>query len=321
MSQEPEQPDTESRQVEAFEPLPGELLVVARRARGISPERVAESLNLDVSVVYALEDNRFEELGAPVFARGHLRKYARLLDLDPGDILRAYDAVAKEQSAAALTTSPTLAEARPPVTRNWVKPLLIALAAVAVAVVLWSILSNGEPATDIGPAAEPTAAAGDSVSGGEDLGSGRIPIPPRTPQPSADPAAEADSSAAEAPAPEADDAPDQQIAAPAPGRSAPAAPAPETRPASAGGPTRVVFSFERDSWLEVRDADGHRLAYEMGRGGRTRTVTGRAPMTVSLGFVEGVEITVDGERFSVPASAIQGNTARFSIGTSPASTN
>lgn len=314
MSQEPEQPDTDSRQVEAFEPLPGELLVAARRARGISPERVAESLNLDVSVVYALEDNRFDELGAPVFARGHLRKYARLLSLDPNDVLRAYDAVAKEQSSAALTTSPSVTEARPPASSNWIKPLIMALAIVAVAVVLWRILSNGEPASGVDQPADPPAASGDSRSGQETTSGDRIAIPPPTPQPSAEP------EATEGPAEiAADDATAGEVAEPAPTRTVPPRAAPQAQPVAAGGPMRVEFSFERDSWLEVRDADGRRLAFEMGRGGRTRAVTGRAPFTVSLGFVEGVGITVDGESFSVPASAIQGNTARFSIGASPAS--
>ena len=57
-------------------------------------------------MIVALEDNQFEELGAPVFARGHLRKYARLLNLDPREVLRAYDVVATEQSVASLEVSP-----------------------------------------------------------------------------------------------------------------------------------------------------------------------------------------------------------------------
>jgi cytoskeleton protein RodZ len=76
---------------------------------------------------------------------------------------------------------------------------------------------------------------------------------------------------------------------------------------------RVVFTFEADSWLEVRDADGRRLAYEMGRGGRSRAVSGRPPLSVSLGQFKGVAITVDGRPFEVPDAAIRGNTARFSV--------
>jgi len=50
-------------------------------------QHVAEELHLDIRVIEALETNRFEALGAPVYARGHLRKYATLLGLSPATVL------------------------------------------------------------------------------------------------------------------------------------------------------------------------------------------------------------------------------------------
>ena len=38
----------------------------------------------------ALEHDEYAALGAPVFAKGHLRKYAAALGLDDGDVLVAY---------------------------------------------------------------------------------------------------------------------------------------------------------------------------------------------------------------------------------------
>jgi cytoskeleton protein RodZ len=57
----------------------GERLRSARKARALTLEQAAETLHLDESVILALEEERFEALGAPVFVRGHLRAYARLL--------------------------------------------------------------------------------------------------------------------------------------------------------------------------------------------------------------------------------------------------
>lgn len=75
------------------EPLtPGELLKRERERRSISLLQAAEDLHLDTRVVQALEANRFELLGPPVYSRGHLRKYAALLGLSPEYIIQRYEA-------------------------------------------------------------------------------------------------------------------------------------------------------------------------------------------------------------------------------------
>jgi cytoskeleton protein RodZ len=70
---------------------PGARLKRAREARGLTPQQAAEQLTLDISVVTALEANDFVALGAPVFAKGHLRRYAALLELPGDDLLGGYE--------------------------------------------------------------------------------------------------------------------------------------------------------------------------------------------------------------------------------------
>ena len=70
---------------------PGEALRRARELQGLSVQQAAERLNLDVVAVEALESDRFEALGAPVFAKGHLRRYAGLLGLQSDEVLASYD--------------------------------------------------------------------------------------------------------------------------------------------------------------------------------------------------------------------------------------
>ena len=57
----------------------GSTLRLARERIGMTPNQVAAQLNLDGALVVALEEERFAALGAPVFVRGHLRRYAALL--------------------------------------------------------------------------------------------------------------------------------------------------------------------------------------------------------------------------------------------------
>ena len=72
----------------------GARLQAAREAAGMSLVEAAEHLHVDPSVLSALEGERFGELGAPVYARGHLRHYAELLklpatELDEGESERS----------------------------------------------------------------------------------------------------------------------------------------------------------------------------------------------------------------------------------------
>ncbi len=59
----------------------------AREARGISVDDVVRELNLSREVVLGLEAGDYEFLGAPVFVKGHLRRYARYLDVPEAALL------------------------------------------------------------------------------------------------------------------------------------------------------------------------------------------------------------------------------------------
>ena len=59
----------------------GKRLRTAREAAGLSVQDVASRLKMPVRVVESLEAEDWSRLGAPVFIRGQLRSYARLLGL------------------------------------------------------------------------------------------------------------------------------------------------------------------------------------------------------------------------------------------------
>jgi cytoskeletal protein RodZ len=65
-------------------------LAAARRAHEISATDIAKELHLDELKIRALEKNDFGLLGAPVFAKGHLRKYAELVGVPVDDVLADY---------------------------------------------------------------------------------------------------------------------------------------------------------------------------------------------------------------------------------------
>jgi cytoskeleton protein RodZ len=66
---------------------PGGRLRQAREAQGLQLEEVANELRVSAGALAALEDNRFEALGAAVFAKGYLKQYGARLGLDSRELL------------------------------------------------------------------------------------------------------------------------------------------------------------------------------------------------------------------------------------------
>ncbi|MDA0815573.1 MAG: helix-turn-helix transcriptional regulator, partial [Chloroflexi bacterium] len=61
----------------------------ARIARGLSIVDVERDTRINRGYIDDIEEARFEELPAPVYARGFVRSYARYLGLDPADAVGA----------------------------------------------------------------------------------------------------------------------------------------------------------------------------------------------------------------------------------------
>ncbi len=57
----------------------GARLRAGREQMGLTQLQTAEKLHVDPKVVESLEAERFDALGAPVFVRGHLKRYAEFI--------------------------------------------------------------------------------------------------------------------------------------------------------------------------------------------------------------------------------------------------
>lgn len=313
-------------------PSAGEILRAAREARELSVERLARALNLDLPAVEAIETDRYAVIGAPVFVRGHLRKYADLVGVPAEDVLAAYERA--EEPAQRVELHPMKPEE--PVrgdVRLW--PIVLILL-VLTGLVVWWLLRPSQPAPLEPPATSEAAdveAEEDAAEGPAEpeprLQPGMLRLPPPAPA-----SREAEGAGAEGPADQGGTPPAESAgaaavpASPVAGEraqagsadegSAVAAPPvvaarpPETRAPAAGG-LAVEFAFSADSWIDVRDASGARLAYELGRSGTTRSVRGEPPLTVFLGYADGVDVRVEGTRWPVPDRVRRGNTARFTL--------
>lgn len=293
-------------------PLCGERLSEARRKNDISVRDIAKELHLDEPTVRALEKNQFAALGAPVFAKGHLRKYAELVDVSIDDVMADYYQM-NRASAAPPVVGPKRKQPTDIPLGPWIGGAVIVL--LLVAIVYWWITAGQDWFSRIEP--QDTVTIAEPVDDTADLvpDSTAIPVTP-TATPSA---GEAPPVAAEAlpsvTGGAAESTVDPAVATAAVTRQLPE---PETGAVAgdsvaAEGEVSMQLSFGTDCWTEISDATGRRLFYDLGAAGRVVTVTGVAPLRVVLGDSTAVSIRVNGEDFPIPDAARSGRLARLTI--------
>lgn len=83
---------------------PGEQLASIRQQKGYTVEYVANKLHLRARIIELIENNEFHLLPEPVFVKGYLRAYAKLLGTSPEPYLAIFNAqfVVEKKSDRAL---------------------------------------------------------------------------------------------------------------------------------------------------------------------------------------------------------------------------
>ena len=300
----------------------GERLSRARQDLDLSLEKAAASLKVDVAVLNNLETENFDALGAPVFVRGHLRKYARMLNLPEQELLDVYQAKAGDKHAD--LSSPILRET---VTmsrrgRRWnfgLIFLVVMLVAVQGAAVWWWF-SFRELDVVHDTVLERRSQNQDSALEGKGTVSLALPGTESASESSAAPeAADAAPVSREQVEPTDKEQPADRQQEPVQVEEAPAPVMPGAAPPEepVGRQVLLVLEFEEDSWAEIHDGNRKRVLYGLLRAGTRRELNVPAPISIYLGHVQGVSLSVDGEAYPVPAGQRSGNTARFVVDPSP----
>ncbi len=263
----------------------GQALRQARETQGLGVEDVAARLRLMRRQIEAMEADDFDALGQPVFARGFVRNYARLLGLAPDPLLAGMGGA---------TTEPVAMRPEAPLPpRNWLTSpwLLLALFGVAVLAVapvaLYWWLNSDEGEIPAGAARAPAVAPATPAA------ADTVPAEPPV--------------AAEAPAtPEAvPTVPAVQDAGAVAADEAPPAVAPVVRGV-------LQMEFGADSWVEIRDATGRMLHRQLDTAGSSIEVRGAPPFDVVVGNAAQVRMTYNGRPIDLKPF-IDVTVARFTL--------
>ena len=80
----------------------GGVLKEARNKKSISLEEVHSRIKIHPRVIQLLEEDKFDKLPSPVFVKSFLKSYAEFLEVNPEEIVRAYDKEGRKDPAQVL---------------------------------------------------------------------------------------------------------------------------------------------------------------------------------------------------------------------------
>ena len=252
----------------------GQMLRELRESAGVDPALLASAMKVSTQKLDALENDRLDLLPDVTFARGLASAICRAFGADPAPVLERMPVSAPglrppeqniNQPFRRIGDRPT-----PVLATSFSKPLMMVVGALLLGAAALYFLPT-LPIQLGAPAPAQTSAEGVVR---EDVG----PTPAVEPTPPA----EMPLGAASA----------EQVLPPS-AAAAPAAPA----PAAAAGGELVQFSAKAETWVTVRDAAGKQLINRVLAAGETVGLSGDAPLSVTIGRKDAVDVTVRGQPF------------------------
>jgi len=268
--------------ITAPESRPGRVLAAARTEKNLSVAEVAQQLKLSTGQVEALEADAYDRLPGPVFVRGFVRNYARLLDLD-GEAL---------VSALSLRTEPAPIGVAVPHSHNIPFPdqhpvkwrgYAAGLLVLVCGVVLFEIFFSPPQTVVVQP-----------------------------PPPDVAPLAVAPMNTVESPVLAPAAFPEKATEVVAAVIETPAAPAAPVAPAVRKNMAELHFVFDAQSWVEVRDRNNRLLFSQLNPAGTEYHLQGQPPLNVVVGNARGARLLYNGQPFDLaPHTRVE--VARFTL--------
>ena len=276
-------------------PSAGKTLAEARERLGLSVAEVARQLRLSSRQIEALEADDHASLPGETFLRGFLRNYAKLLQIDAGPLLQAYQRRAPTETLAISAVSQQI-EISTGVSKRWV----LYGGALAIGILLVALLVHQWMQGDNPRQQQPAVAAIPAV-----------PVLPAVPLQEAAPAQMPNLNTA-VPVTVLPESPQGMVVTPAPLPVAPSAPGvvqpspsvTSTKPAvvqpsqpvaAIANPGHIIFKFERESWVNVTDGAGKMIFSQLNPAGSQQDVAGTPPFSLIVGNAHGVGVTYNGK--------------------------
>ncbi|WP_394189219.1 RodZ domain-containing protein [Pseudoalteromonas atlantica] len=256
---------------ESTQPSLGQTLKTGREAAGVSLEQLAEKLKLSVLQLQHLENDEHHLLGPATFVKGYAKCYCREFNLDSVAVMALFPESQETIKKSNMQSFSKRTEKEAHDSRLMLVSYIILAIAIGSSALWW--WQNSTPLNQQ-TVTKPLI----------DLSVNDITQP--EPQQVNTDEAESIQPELEYKAPEQ---PTQVLEEPV------------TEPAQQeqNGLSTVVMLFNEDSWVEIHDGEGEKVAFGVKKAGYEMTVTGTPPFSVVLGKHQVVEITLNGEAIDI----------------------
>jgi cytoskeleton protein RodZ len=257
----------------------GQVLKKHREKAGMSLEQLAGALKLSVLQLQRLENDEHTLLGPATFVKGYVKSYCRELKLDCQEILTLLPKHVEPTKKSNMQSFSRRTEKEAHDSRLMLFSYFILAIVIGSSVFWW--WQNSAPNLE-----EPVSAAMPSQLEKNE---------PAMPTEDTTTAAHNTEQTTDLSAPQntpVDEKPATKIVEP----STPAAStAIEQTKKNDPEHSTIVMNFNEDSWVEIHDGNGDRVAFGVKKAGYVMTVTGAQPFNIVLGKHQVVDITFQGE--------------------------
>ncbi len=303
---------------------PGSILRQARLLNKLSQQDVADSLNLKLIIINAIESDDFDAMPTATFTKGYLRSYAKLLALDESEVLQAYQSMGIESvdpklKIKSFSNKPKLEKGEH---KSVLIPLVLLLIVIAVGLFFWFKVDQNsfsfdsatqDVKTDSSESQSVTAQAFVESSPSDNI---TVIETQTAPEFILEPEIDSELNQTELAVNRETENQDSEYGVTdkvenTESRLTETVDSSIQATVEIEGPL-ISMQFTQDCWINVVDATGERIAYGVKKAGRLMQVSGVAPFQVTLGAPENVEVSynqqaVDMQQFK------KGMVARFSL--------
>lgn len=325
---------------------PGDKLQTARISIGMTLKEVASKMHLSTGILTSLEENNFEDITAPIFVKGYLRAYSRLVNINEEEIIQQYATDYMDGDPPISSTSNTSPEINADDSKvKWITYLVIFGLIALLSIWWWNRYQQAPEMVSLESGNNPQSeslAIGKSENSIDQSTSSNETVKVDTTQSSLQMEIEQVANSIELKQDQtailnADNAESNNLIQSTAIQQEPVAVeqelstveetiAVETKPeeivaedltpeiAPIQNDNNLVITVNSDTWASIRDADGKKLVYDLLKSGEEISVTGKAPFKAFLGNGYGVTMKYKGKNIDLSGIIRSDNTARLKIG-------
>ena len=340
VSEENANQEVTSQQQEST-PSPGAMLKARRETLGLSLQDIADKLFLKVKQIKELEDDLIDANSSVTFTKGYVRNYAKQLGMNSHEVIEAFERFHDQTSVPSSEKLQSFSKrvAKQTHDERWMMVTYVILLLIIAGVVVWWYQQPSDDAVAELPLSEavkreaanttvPSSNTGTNAvtnnalsSQGDTIGSNQLDTGENNSanlEPSGafidqDDGLNQDGSlsdgAISAPDTEVNDSNNLTALVNSESNNE-LEPSLDINAQSDAAPIAMVFTFDDDCWVNIKDASSEAIAYGVKQKGRVMEIQGIPPVEVTLGAPDNVRISVNGEAVDI-SSYQNGKTARF----------